>query len=124
MSGLLALATALFLLVASGCFGGSGGTADDDESTTSTTEPRVLVVTTTTTTPPSLPTATTPETTTTNRPLGGPRMHIVSAGEVLGQIAEQYGVSVEAIVEANALDNPDRIDVDQKLVIPPPENNG
>ena len=51
-------------------------------------------------------------------------MHIVSAGEVLGQIAEQYGVSVEAIVEANALDNPDRIDVDQELVIPPPENNG
>ena len=124
MSGLLALATALFLLVASGCFGGSGGTADDDESTTSTTQPRVLVVTTTTTTAPSIPTATPPETTTTTRPLGGPRTHRVSEGEVLGQIAEQYGVSVEAIVEANGLDNPDLIQADQELVIPPPENNG
>ena len=123
MSGLLALATALFLLVAAGCFGGSGGTADDGESTTSTTQSRVLVVTTTTTTAPTVPTATTPETTTT-RPLGGPRTHKVSEGEVLGQIADQYGVSVEAIVEANGLGSPDLIYVDQDLIIPPPENSG
>ena len=124
MSRLPALATALFLLIAAGCFGGSGGTAGDDESTTSTTRPRVLVVTTTTTTTaPTAPTATTPETTTT-RPLGGPRTHRVSEGEVLGQIADQYGVSVEAIVEANGLESPDLIYADQELVIPPPGNNG
>ena len=123
MSRVPALATALFLLIAAGCFGGSGGTAGDDESTTSTTRPRVLVVTTTTTTAPTAPTATTPETTTT-RPLGGPRTHRVSEGEVLGQIADQYGVSVDAIVEANGLDSPDLIYEDQELIIPPPGNNG
>lgn len=42
---------------------------------------------------------------------------------MLGQIAEQYGVSVEAIVEANGLDSPDLIYEDQELVIPPPDDN-
>lgn len=37
---------------------------------------------------------------------------------MLSQIAERYGVTVEAIVEANGLDSPDRIYVDQELIIP------
>lgn len=52
-------------------------------------------------------------------------VHIVQTGELMGQIAELYGVSVEDIVIATGLDNPDVLDVGQELIIPigglPPE---
>ena len=49
-------------------------------------------------------------------------MHTVEAGEVLGQIAERYAVTVEAIIEANALESPDRIFPGDELVIPASTN--
>ena len=118
--GLLPLAVVALPLLAVSCFGGSGGSADG--STTSSSETRSPVITTSTTTTSTIPTAATPETT-TSRPTGGPRIHTVNQGEVLGQIAEQYGVSVDAIVEANGLESPDLIYEDQELVIPPPDDN-
>ncbi len=48
----------------------------------------------------------------------GVRIHVVEAGEVLGQIAVQYDVSIEALMEANDLGSPDQIVVGQELVIP------
>jgi uncharacterized protein YkwD/LysM repeat protein len=47
-----------------------------------------------------------------------PQQHTVQPGETLLVIAQQYGVSVDAIVSANNITNPDRIDVGQVLIIP------
>lgn len=46
------------------------------------------------------------------------RTHRVQAGESLSSIAEQYGVTVRSIVQANGLRNANQIYVGQVLVIP------
>jgi hypothetical protein len=48
-------------------------------------------------------------------------IHVVQKGEYLSKIAEQYGVTVADIVDANDLENPSQLRVGQKLVIPPPD---
>lgn len=53
-------------------------------------------------------------------PLPTPRVHEVQAGETLATIAVRYGVSVEALVETNAISDPHRIQVGDVLVIPAP----
>lgn len=60
---------------------------------------------------PVPPTAT-PETATT--------VHTVRRGETLSQIAADYGVTVQDLMRANALSDPNRIITGQKLVIPGP----
>jgi LysM repeat protein len=50
--------------------------------------------------------------------------HVVSAGESLSAIARRYGVTVEAIVEANGLNDPDMIYAGQVLTIPGRDTNG
>jgi LysM repeat protein len=44
--------------------------------------------------------------------------HVVKAGETLATIAQAYGTSVKAIVNANGLASPDLVRVGQRLVIP------
>ena len=44
--------------------------------------------------------------------------HVVSAGETLASIAIRYGVSMQALAEANALSDPSRIAAGQRLTIP------
>ena len=44
--------------------------------------------------------------------------HVVQSGELLGNISVQYDVSVNEIVAANGLDNPNQIFVGQELIIP------
>lgn len=44
--------------------------------------------------------------------------HTVETGESLSQIAQQYGVTVEQILAANGLDDPNTIIVGQELLIP------
>ena len=46
-------------------------------------------------------------------------IHVVQPGEFLSQIALEYGVTTEAIVAANDIENPDLIEAGQRLVIPP-----
>lgn len=46
------------------------------------------------------------------------RTHTVQAGETLTSIAQQYGVTVQAIVAANEISNPDRVTVGTTLIIP------
>ncbi len=48
------------------------------------------------------------------------QVHVVQSGESLLGIAAQYGVTVEAIMEANDLSNPDNIVVGNELIIPAP----
>ncbi len=45
-------------------------------------------------------------------------IHVVQSGETMGAIAERYGVTVNDILEANDLDDPDRLSIGQELVIP------
>jgi LysM repeat protein len=47
-----------------------------------------------------------------------PRFHKVYSGQRLGSIAKRYGVSIEAICNANDMRRSDRIKPGQKLVIP------
>ena len=49
---------------------------------------------------------------------GDQTVHVVQVGETLFAIAQQYGVTVEAIVAANGLADPNWIEVGQHLVIP------
>ena len=44
--------------------------------------------------------------------------HIVQRGDSLGKIAKQYGVSKNALLNANSIHNPDMLAVGQKLTIP------
>jgi LysM repeat protein len=52
----------------------------------------------------------------TNTPT--PMIHTVAAGDTLNRIATRYGVTVEAIIRANGLANPDALALGQELVIP------
>ena len=55
-------------------------------------------------------------------PLGAPTpvVHTVASGETLTLIAKKYGVTVDAIVQANQLSNADAIYTGQQLIIPAP----
>jgi LysM repeat protein len=59
-----------------------------------------------------------PPTATRVPPTPGPTVHVVSRGENLTTIARRYGSTVEAIVRANRLDEPDVIPEGMRLVIP------
>jgi LysM repeat protein len=50
-------------------------------------------------------------------PVGG-TVHTVVAGDTLFNIARKYGVTVQAIVQANNLANPNALSIGQQLVIP------
>ena len=49
-----------------------------------------------------------------------PSLHVVQAGETLSGIARTYGITVDAIVEANDLESADAIREGQLLAIPAP----
>jgi LysM repeat protein len=61
-----------------------------------------------------------PTTDTSNLP-DGYQVHVVVNGDTLWGIAETYSISVEDIVSANNLANPEDLQLDQELIIPPPE---
>ena len=45
-------------------------------------------------------------------------VHVVQEGDTLSEIAKQYGVTVEAIQEVNAISDPKRLQIGQELIIP------
>lgn len=47
--------------------------------------------------------------------------YVVQPNDTLGLIAQRFGVSLDKLIEANALPDPDRLEVGQVLVIPPPD---
>ena len=51
-------------------------------------------------------------------PLENPGLYQVQAGDTLSGIASRFGLSVEALVAANALPDPDRLSIDQVLQLP------
>jgi LysM repeat protein len=54
----------------------------------------------------------------------GETVHVVQWGETLSLIANRYGVTVEAILDANDLHNPNFVYVGQRLTIPTPGHSG
>jgi LysM repeat protein len=50
-------------------------------------------------------------------PPGTPGTHVVASGESLAQVAAHYGTTINALVEANDLSNPNLIRIGQQLVI-------
>jgi LysM repeat protein len=49
---------------------------------------------------------------------GGTRSHVVAKGETLTQIAKQYGVTVEEIVQANKIQDAKKLQIGQTIKIP------
>jgi LysM repeat protein len=49
-----------------------------------------------------------------------PATYAVAAGDTLARIATRFGVSVDALVAANDINNPNQIQVGDQLVIPAP----
>ncbi len=71
-------------------------------------------------TPPDPPPAT-PGTTQPERELGTQLVYTIQPGDTLFSIARQFGVTLEALVELNNIEDPDRINAGDQLFIPPPE---
>ena len=132
--GMLAGVAAVFALVLAGCFGGGGGNDDESSETTVTTTaaPVVSVVSvvtpvvppvappTPTAAPAPAPTTAAPvvPTPTTAAPTSSSLTYTVQSGDTLAAIADRFNVSVDDIVDANSIDNPDVISVGQQLAIP------
>jgi LysM repeat protein len=53
-----------------------------------------------------------------------PIIYTIKKGDLLGAIAKEYGVSVEAIQETNGISDPRRLQIDQEIIIPPPKVSG
>ena len=92
------------LLTLAGC-----GFGDDDEATP--TPERVFTIVTPTPGTPG------PEMTDEERPA----RYTVKEGDSLSDIADELGISMEALQEANGIEDPDNIFAGQVLVVPTPE---
>lgn len=134
--------TVVLALVLTSCFNGDDET---DETTTTTTQqsstPQTTAEAPATTQPPVVEPATTtsvivvtptdePEVTPPEPPPPPPPdppvvdedgilLYTVQAGDTLFSIAQRFGVSLDDLVEANNISNPDEIFVDETLTIPP-----
>lgn len=53
-------------------------------------------------------------------PTGAEGEHVVEKGETLSTIAQMYGVTIQDIMAANAMSNPNLINIGQVLIIPAP----
>ena len=91
-----------------------GWTTPDAEGAQPPLEPTEMPTTVDNGVSPATPTATT----TPIPPTATPRIHVVQPGDNLTQIAERYGVTIDAILRANQLENANRIYPGQRLVIP------
>lgn len=93
-----------------------------------TAEARSTSIPTTASTPTPRPTATAPllppADTATPTITPTPIVHVVQQGDTLQAIAFDYGVSVEALQTANAIENPKFLQVGQRLIIPVSEEGG
>jgi LysM repeat protein len=52
---------------------------------------------------------------------GGEQQYVVQAGDSLGAIAAQFGVTIDAIVQANSITDPNLIIPGETLIIPAPQ---
>ena len=57
-------------------------------------------------------------------PRSDPESYIVQGGDSLGNISKSFGVSVDLLLQANPIPNPNLLEVGQVLIIPPPKPVG
>jgi len=62
--------------------------------------------------------------TATPTPAATPRIHVVEPGDTLQAIAFDYGVRVDALQRVNAIENPQLLQIGQRLIIPLNEDPG
>lgn len=55
-----------------------------------------------------------------SQPTGANSEHVIQKGDTIGDMAKKYGVSVQAILDANPGVQPRRLRINDRLVIPPP----
>lgn len=103
-------------------------TATPAPTATATQAPTATAAPTETATPVPAPTSTpeptatfTPEPSPTPEPTATPVTYAVQAGDNLTRIARDHGVTLEALLEANEIEDPNRITVGQVLIIPAAE---
>ena len=113
-SGLLA---GLIPTVAAGALLACGGDSPLDIAPTSTVA--ATAVSAQPTQPPAV-TATTAAAPTETPTAGGEQQYVVQAGDSLGAIAAQFGVTIDAIVQANSITDPNLIIPGETLIIPAP----
>ena len=132
--------TVVLALVLTSCFGEDEGTADSTTTTAQASPPQTVAPTTqapppqtvapTTQAPPPTVTPTTqapppqtvPVTTAPTEPSvdgDGILLYTVQAGDTLFSIAQRFGVSLDDVIEANNISNPDVIYEGDTLTIPP-----
>jgi LysM repeat protein len=99
-----------------GADGGAGEVAEPVAAGIRVASEQTVVAPSSTTAPPA--TAATP-TTTTSMPTGPSGTYVVQAGDTLSVIASQFGITVDAISQANGITDVNSIRPGQELVIPP-----
>jgi LysM repeat protein len=57
-------------------------------------------------------------------PAGAPVTYKIQPGDSLSSIAQKFGVTVDDIVKANNIENPNEIYAGQEIIIPPPKPGG
>ena len=128
-------ASAVFALVLAGCFGGGGDDSSETTVATTTAGPTVQTLAPPPTVPAQPPTPTAapapaPTTAapapapTTAAPASGGLTYTVQSGDTLASIADRFNVSVDDIVSANNITNPDIISIGQQFVIPTGSGGG
>jgi LysM repeat protein len=132
--GLVAgLAGGIFVLGACSRPGGSTAPTATAAVTVRTTTPGTRTPVRTTTAAPSsapstssapssgpTPTTAAPPaaTATATKPATSGQKYVVQAGDTLSDIAEKFGVTVQALIDANKLENPNLLLPGQELIIP------
>lgn len=94
------------VVVLAGACGGGDGTAEEPSASTAPQEQASAA--------PQAPSTET----TDDDAAAGPRVYVVESGDTLSEIARRFDTTVEAIVRANDISDPDVIDVGQELEIP------
>ncbi len=116
--GALALIPTICLAVALAAGCGSGGSSNNRSNSRTLTEPQNAPTATVPAVLPSPVAASSAVGTGVNGP--APDTYVVKAGDTLGGIAAQLGVSVGDLAQANGITDPARIQVGQQLRIPRP----
>ena len=99
-------------------FGGDQTTAEDSRSTPATALPAAATTALPSPTSARSPTPPASPTASTSATPGGPRVHVVQAGETLSAIAARFGTTVDTLVRLNNLDSASLIRTGQTIILP------